>query len=312
MSSAWSHGTSSSTRVTVPVHRGIEHHVESADLVNQAEEILQIHVLQIHGNRLAAVALRVHGGCRPNHGRLRWIGNGGRRRLARSAAVQRRARSQPIVLRLCGKGLARAALAAQRSPAGRNSARSRLSAAGLAASAELVLSAQRLSTGLATAADSAATALAAIAEGHRQRLVLSGPRRTPRAVQIDHHPHLIRPRLAQAHAANGLIVAGNRIARQRQGARPSKSTTTRGGSLSRVRGSSTAPLALARAQSSAGRRGPLPPARPTVAEAGCCRRGLDRLRAGRRAARAPQLARINPPEPQDRPVGLHCCSPGVG
>ena len=34
---------------------GIEYHVQAADLVNQAEEIFQIHILQVHGNRFARV-----------------------------------------------------------------------------------------------------------------------------------------------------------------------------------------------------------------------------------------------------------------
>ena len=55
MSSAWSHGTSSSTIVRVPLHLRVQHNVKSADLVNQAEEILQVNILQVDRNRLSCV-----------------------------------------------------------------------------------------------------------------------------------------------------------------------------------------------------------------------------------------------------------------
>jgi hypothetical protein len=44
------------------VHIGIQHHVQPADFVNQAEEILQIHIFQIHGNRLAGIFRTDRGG----------------------------------------------------------------------------------------------------------------------------------------------------------------------------------------------------------------------------------------------------------
>ena len=37
------------------VHVGIEHHVQAADLMDQAEKVFQIHILQVHRNRLARV-----------------------------------------------------------------------------------------------------------------------------------------------------------------------------------------------------------------------------------------------------------------
>ena len=46
-------------------HVGIEHDVQTADLVNETEEIFQINVLQVHRNRLAGVAA-----ARP---RSRWL-----------------------------------------------------------------------------------------------------------------------------------------------------------------------------------------------------------------------------------------------
>ena len=38
-----------------PFYRGIQHHIQAADLVNQAEEILQVHILQVHRNRLPGI-----------------------------------------------------------------------------------------------------------------------------------------------------------------------------------------------------------------------------------------------------------------
>ena len=37
------------------VHLGIEHYVQAADLVNKAEEIFQVNILQVHRNRLTRV-----------------------------------------------------------------------------------------------------------------------------------------------------------------------------------------------------------------------------------------------------------------
>ena len=37
------------------MHVRIEHHVQAADLVNEAEEIFQIHILQVDRNRFAGV-----------------------------------------------------------------------------------------------------------------------------------------------------------------------------------------------------------------------------------------------------------------
>src|SRR6202050_5348027 len=37
----------------VALYRGIEHDVQAADLVNQTEEILQVHILEVHVDRLA-------------------------------------------------------------------------------------------------------------------------------------------------------------------------------------------------------------------------------------------------------------------
>ncbi len=39
------------------VNRRIEHHVQSADFVNQAEEILQVDVLEVHRNRVTRIFL---------------------------------------------------------------------------------------------------------------------------------------------------------------------------------------------------------------------------------------------------------------
>ena len=44
----------------IAVDHGIEHNVQTADLVNQAEEIFQIHILKIDRDRLAGVLGPVH------------------------------------------------------------------------------------------------------------------------------------------------------------------------------------------------------------------------------------------------------------
>ncbi len=40
------------------LHVRIQHHVQSADLVDQAEEVLQVHVLQVYGNRFTGITSR--------------------------------------------------------------------------------------------------------------------------------------------------------------------------------------------------------------------------------------------------------------
>ena len=193
--------------------------------------------------------------------------------------------------------------------AGQNSARSLAELpAGFAASAEMVLS-LALSTGLATAADLAATALAPSVKATRQRLVFpvhgelraGCPDRSPRAPD----PAGIGPgaRRARARSRWRPYCAASPGALRRS---PPPRAADRSAAS---RGSSTAHRP-ARARPSAGRRGPPRPARPLSPKRLVPSRAWPTARRPD-AARAPRRQN-QPARPECRPVGLHCCSPGVG